>query len=171
MPRAQLLRTPRALALALTALAAATLSACGPERLEKTELDIAEAITEAVARGDTATLWFFIEVPFAYERMYIAAPRTSPEEIRAAFNSDAWIPEMTRGIESADHFHLLLFETRGQLVPAALLRNVADIDPALTGRVYGPDEARFSVRPGRDGGAPMLTALRTPAASEAPASE
>jgi hypothetical protein len=140
-------------------LLALSLSGCGPDRLEKTERDIAKAVTEAVARGDTATLWFFIEVPFAYERMYIAAPRTSPEEIRAAFNSAVWIPEMSRGIESADHFHLLLFETRGQLIPAALLRKVADIDSALTGRIYGPNEARFSVRPGSNGMPPKLTAL------------
>lgn len=155
----------------LLPLLALALAACGPERLEKTELDLQKAVAEAVTRGDTATLWLFIEVPFAYDRVYIAGPRTSPDQIRAAMNSDAWIPEMSRGIENADHFHLLLFETRGKLVPATLLRSVADFDPAVVGRMYGPDDARFSVRQVAGAAAPMLTALQAQPASATPSSE
>jgi len=147
------------------AVFAIILAACGPERLEKTEADLVEAVAEASARGDTATLWLYVEVPFAYDRVYIAGPRTPAAQIEAAMKSDAWIPEMTRGIENADHFHLLLFETRGKLVPATLLRSVADFDPALVGRVYGPEDARFRLRraSGTDAGAPILTALQPPA--------
>jgi hypothetical protein len=150
------------------ALIAIAVAACGPERLEKTEADLAAAVTEAVARGDTATLWLYIEVPFAFDSVYIAGPRTPAEQIQAAMgNTEEWIPELTRGVENHDHFHLLLFETRGMLVPATLLRSVADIDPALTGKMYGPEDARFRLRPAA-GGAPTLTALQAsadPAAS------
>lgn len=150
------------------AAALLALAACGPERLEKTEADLVEAVAEASARGDTATLWLYIEVPFAYDRVYIAGPRTPAAQIADAMKSDAWIPEMSRGIENADHFHLLLFETRGKLVPATLLKSVADFDPAIVGRMYGPDDARFSVRSVPGSAAPMLQALPTtqaPAAS------
>lgn len=146
---------------------AISVAACGPERLEKTEADLAAAVTAATTRGDTATLWLYTEVPFAYDRVYIAGPRTPAEQIEAAMASDAWSPEMTRGIEHADHFHLLLFETRGQLVPATLLKTVADIDPALTGKMYGPEDGRFRLRPAA-GGVPTLVALQPtadPAAS------
>lgn len=153
------------------ALLAISLAACGPERLEKTEADLAAAVAAATARGDTATLWLYVEVPFAYDRVYIAGPRTPAAQIEAAMRSDAWMPEMTRGIENADHFHLLLFETRGKLVPATLLKSVADIDPALTGRMYGPEDARFSVRSVPGSAAPMLTARPAPADPAAPAPE
>jgi hypothetical protein len=151
-------------------LLAPFLLACGPERLEKTEADLVDAITEAKARGDTATVWLYIEVPFAYDRVYIAGPRTPAAQIAEAMKSDAWMPEMTRGIENADHFHLLLFETRGKLVPATLLRSVADIDPALTGKMYGPEDARFRLRQAA-GGAPTLTALQASADPAASAPE
>ncbi|MBA3854046.1 MAG: hypothetical protein C0503_06495 [Gemmatimonas sp.] len=154
--------------LSLFALA---VTACGPERLEKTEADLVEAVAEASARGDTATLWLYIEVPFAYDRVYIAGPRTPAAQIEAAMKSDAWMPELTRGIENADHFHLLLFETRGKLIPATLLRSVADIDPALTGKMYGPEDARFSVRKAPGAAAPTLTALQATAAPAASAPE
>jgi len=155
------------------AVFAIILAACGPERLEKTEADLVEAVAEASARGDTATLWLYVEVPFAYDRVYIAGPRTPAAVIEAAMKSDAWIPEMTRGIENADHFHLLLFETRGKLVPATLLRSVADFDPALVGRVYGPEDARFRLRmaSGPGAGAPILTALQPTADPAASAPE
>ena len=65
----------RRIAAAVMALAT-LLGACGPERLEKTEADLAAAIAEAVARGDSATLRVFTEVPFAFDRLYIAGPRT-----------------------------------------------------------------------------------------------
>lgn len=142
---------------------------CGPERLEKTESDLVNAVREALTRGDTATVWFFLEVPFAYDRVYIAGPRTPAAQIEAAMKSEAWIPEMTRDIENQDHFHLLLFETRGELIPATLLRSVVDFDSALVGRVHGPD-VRFRLRKasGPGAGAPMLVALQetpTPATS------
>lgn len=143
----------------LLPLLALSVVACGPDRLAKTEADLVTAVSEALTRGDTATLWLYVEVPFAYDRVYIAGPRTPAEQIRAAFNSDDWFPDLTRGIEGAEHFHLLLFETRGKLVPATLLRSVADIDPALTGKMYGPNDARFSVRPVPGAAAPVLTAL------------
>jgi hypothetical protein len=136
---------------------------CGPERLEKTEADLAQAVTEVLTRGDTATLRLFIEVPFAYDRVYIAGPRTPAAQIEAAMKSEAWIPEMTRDIENQDHFHLLLFDVKGELIPATLLKRVADFDPSLVGRMYGPDDAWFSVRPGVTG-VPVLAALQpTPA--------
>ena len=150
----------RRVLLPLLALAGSlAVTACGPERLEKTEADLVAAVAEAKARGDTATLWLYIEVPFAYDRVYIAGPRTPAAQIAEAMKSDAWMPELTRGIENADHFHLLLFETRGKLVPATLLRSVADFDPAITGRMYGPEDARFRLQPAASGGAPMLVAL------------
>jgi len=69
------------------ALALFALAACGPERLEKTEADLAKAVTNAVSRGDTATLWLYIEVPFAYDRVYIAGPRTPAAQIQSAMNA------------------------------------------------------------------------------------
>lgn len=142
-------------------LVAGTSLGCMPDRLEKTEIDLRDAITEAVARGDTATVRLFIEVPFAFERLYIAGPRTSPAVIAEAMPSDAWVPAMSRGIENADHFHLLLFETRGKLVPATLPRTVAELDPALTGRMYGPETAWFRVTVPEGSAVPRLVALPT----------
>lgn len=164
-------RVWRGLSRMLPLCAVAVVAACGPDRLAKTEANLAQAVAEASTRGDTATLWLFVEVPFAYDRVYIAGPGTSAEQIRTAFNSDEWFPELTRGIEGADHFHLLLFETRGKLVPATLPRSVADIDPSLTGKMYGPNDARFSVRRLPDSAAPILTALPQPQASAESAPE
>lgn len=164
------LRGIRRTAACSAALALLTLSACGPERLEKTEADLAEAVTNAVSRGDTATLWLYIEVPFAYDRVYIAGPRTPAAQIQAAMGSEDWMPEFTRDIENQDHFHLLLFDVRGKLYPATLLKSVADFDPAVVGRMYGPEDARFSVRQAAGSSAPVLAALQpTPApAASAP---
>jgi hypothetical protein len=156
---------------AWVALLALSLAACGPQRLAKTEADLAAAVTAATARGDTATLRLYVEVPFAYDRVYIAGPRTPAAQIEAAMQHEDWTPEMTRGIETADDFHLLLFETRGTLVPARLPRSVADIDPALTGRMYGPEDARFSVRTVPGSAAPTLTALPAPAGQAASSPE
>lgn len=151
------------LARALVIPSLILLAACGPERLEKTEADLVQAVAEAVARGDTATLRLFIEVPFAYERVYIAGPRTPAAQIEAAMKVEEWIPEFTRDIENQDHFHLLLFDVKGTLVPATLLKSVADFDPGVVGRMYGPDDSWFSVRPGVTG-VPVLAALQpTPA--------
>lgn len=147
-----------------------SLAACGPERLEKTEADLVEAVAEAAARGDTATLWLYIEVPFAYDRVYIAGPRTPAAQIQEAMGSDAWIPELTRDIENQDHFHLLLFDVSGKLIPATLLKSVADFDGAVVGRMYGPNDARFSVRAGVTG-VPVLAALQPPQAPAASAPE
>lgn len=144
-------------------LFALLLLGCGPERLEKTEADLKQAVAEALTRGDTATVWFFLEVPFAYDRVYIAGPRTPAAQIEAAMKVEEWIPEFTRDIENQDHFHLLLFDVKGKLVPATLAKSVADFDPAIVGRMYGPDDSRFSVRPGVTG-VPVLAALQpTPA--------
>lgn len=41
------------------AFLAISVAACGPERLEKTEADLAAAVTAATTRGDTATLWLY----------------------------------------------------------------------------------------------------------------
>jgi len=72
------------------------------------------------------------------------------------------MPEFTRDIENQDHFHLLLFDIRGKLIPATLLKSVADFDPAIVGRMYGPEDARFSVRSLPGSAAPTLTALPAP---------
>ena len=139
--RQSLPRTGAALALALT-LSFAT--ACGPERLEKTEADLTAAIAAAAARGDTATVRLFIEVPFAFDRVYIAGPRTPAATLAAALG-DAWDPAYAREIETSDHFHLLVFDVGGKLYPAALPRRVAEIAPELTGRMYDPATAVFRV--------------------------
>lgn len=146
------------------------LSACGPQRLEKTEAKLVEAVAAAATRGDTATLWLFTSVPFAYDRVYIAGPRTPAAQIEAAMASDEWIPELTRDIENQDHFFLLLFDVNGRMVPATLLKSVADFDPSIVGRMYGPNDARFSVRPGVTG-VPVLAALQLPQAPVASAPE
>lgn len=155
----------------LLGAAALLLSACGPQRLEKTEQDLRKAVAQALTRGDTATIRVFIEVPFAFERLYIAAPGTPEPQIAAALRSEEWLPEMSRQIESSEHFHLLVFETRGQLIPAALPKSVADIAPELTGRMYGPTDAVFSVRVTPDAAVPILTALPSQSASAASAPE
>lgn len=151
-------------------LLAPAILACGPERLEKTEADLKKAIAEAQTRGDTATLWLYTELPFSYDRVYIAGPRTPAAQIQAAMNTEDWMPEFTRDIENQDHFHLLLFDVRGKLVPATLLRSVADFDPSVVGRVYGPEDARFRLRrvPGQAG--VVLGALQEtpPSAASAP---
>ncbi len=126
------------------ALALSLAWACGPERLERTESDLRAAIAGAVERGDTATLRVFTEVPFAFDRLYIAAPRSSADTLARAIG-DGWRPEFSRGIESDDRFHLLVFVVRDQIIPAALPRSVAEVAPELTGRQYGPDSAVFRV--------------------------
>lgn len=150
--------------LAIVMLAALSLAACGPERLEKTEADLAAAISAAVARGDTATLRLFTEVPFAFDHFYLAAPGTSEATIGAALQNAEWTPEMSRGIETATDFHLIVFDTRGTLVPAKLPKSVADVAPELTGRLWGPEDGIFSVRR-TESGATMLTARPVPQAS------
>ncbi len=134
------------------------LAACLPDRLEKTETDLQAAISEALTRGDTATVRLFLEVPFAFDRLYIAGPRTPERAIADAFKSDEWVPEMSRQIESSDHFHLLVFETRGKLVPAALPKRVAELAPELIGRMYTPDDAVFRVSRPAGAAVPLLSA-------------
>ncbi len=134
------------------------LTGCLPDRLEKTETDLQAAIAEALTRGDTATVRLFIEVPFAFDRVYIAGPRTPERTIADALRSDEWVPEMSRQIESSDHFHLLVFETRGKLVPAALPKRIAEIAPDLIGRMYTPDDAVFRVSQPAGAAVPLLSA-------------
>jgi hypothetical protein len=155
----------------LLAAGALVLGACTPKRTVKTEQNLEKAVAAALTRGDTATIRMFIEVPFAFSRLYIAGPGTPEPVIAAALQSAAWLPEFSRQIESAEHFHLLVFETRGTLVPAVLPKSVADIAPELTGRIYGPNDAVFSVRRPADAAAPILAALPSPPASEASARE
>lgn len=145
--------------------AALALTGCGPQQMEKTEADIATAVAEALTRGDTATVRLFIEVPFAFDSFYVAAPGTTGATIATALRTEKWIPEMSRGIETATDFHLIVFETnKGKLIPARLPKSVADIAPELTGRLWGPDNAIFSVRRS-ESGVPMLTARPAPGAS------
>ncbi len=145
-----------------------TIAACGPERLEKTELDLTAAVAAAEARGDTATLRLFVEVPFAFDRVYIAGPRTPEPTIAAAFRSEAWQPEFSRQIEVSDHFTLFVFETRGRLVPAAIPHRVLAVDSTLTGRMYGPETAVFRLQRRPGASAPSLLPL-APVADQAPA--
>lgn len=155
--------TRRAL-MAVLLLAVTGLTACGPERLEKTEADLAAAVAAALTRGDTGTVRLFTEVPFAFDHFYFAAPGTSAATIGAALQNSEWTPEMSRGIESATDFHLIVFDTRGTLVPAKLPKSVADVAPELTGRLWGPEDGIFSVRRS-ESGAPMLTARPAPPVS------
>ena len=72
---------PLALAIALSV-------GCGPERLEKAESDLAASIVATEARGDTVTLNLFTVVPFAYDRVYIAGPRTPADTLAAVIGGD-----------------------------------------------------------------------------------
>lgn len=144
-------RAARAAALVLVALVAA----CGPERLEKTELDLRTAIADAELRGDTATLRLFVEMPFAFDRLHIAGPRTSADSL-AKVMGDAWPPEFSRGLEHDDRFHLFVFLVRDQWVPATLPRAVAEVAPELRGRIYGPEMAVFRVVRGPGEAVPSL---------------
>lgn len=137
-------------------------SACLPNRLEKTESDLQEAIVEAVTRGDTATLRLFIEVPFAFDRLYIAGPRAK-ESTLAAIMGEEWLPEMSRQIETSDHFYLMIFETRGKIVPAALTMKTVRIDSTLLNRQYTPDNAVFRVERSPADSIPTLRPLMSPA--------
>ncbi|MBK7906984.1 MAG: hypothetical protein IPJ78_10545 [Gemmatimonadetes bacterium] len=138
-----------ALALALGAVA------CGPERLERTESDLRTAIAAAVGRGDTATIRLFTEVPFAFDAVFIAGPRTPADSLARVMGS-AWEPRFSRGLETDDRFHLLVFVVRNQLVPATLPRSVAEIAPELTGRLYAPETAVFRVRQAPGAAVPSL---------------
>lgn len=131
------------------------LAACGPERLERTERDLRTAIAAAEQRGDTATLRLFTEVPFAFDKLYIAGPRT-PADSLAKVMGAAWPPEFSRGLERDDRFHLFVFLVRDQWVPATLPRTVAEVAPELTGRIYGPETAVFRVVRGPGAAAPSL---------------
>ncbi|MCC7004220.1 MAG: hypothetical protein IT357_18850 [Gemmatimonadaceae bacterium] len=137
-------------------------SACLPNRLEKTESDLKAAIAEAVTRGDTATLRLFIEVPFAFDRLYIAGPRAK-ESTLAAIMGEEWLPEMSRQIETSDHFYLMIFETRGKIVPAALTMKTVRIDSTLLNRQYTPDNAVFRVEQTSGDPIPTLRPLTSPA--------
>jgi hypothetical protein len=136
-------------------------SACLPNRLEKTESDLKAAIAEAVTRGDTATLRLFIEVPFAFDRLYIAGPRAK-ESTLAAIMGEEWLPEMSRQIETSDHFYLMIFETRGKIVPAALTMKTVRIDSTLLNRQYTPDNAVFRVERSSADSIPTLRPLTSP---------
>lgn len=137
-------------------------SACLPNRLEKTESDLKSAIADAVIRGDTATLRLFIEVPFAFDRLYIAGPRAK-ESTLAAIMGEEWLPEMSRQIETSDHFYLMIFETRGKIVPAALTMKTVRIDSTLLNRQYTPDNAVFRVEQSSGDPIPTLRPLTSPA--------
>lgn len=136
-------------------------SACLPNRLEKTESDLKSAIADAVTRGDTATLRLFIEVPFAFDRLYIAGPRAK-ESTLAAIMGEEWLPEMSRQIETSDHFYLMIFETRGKIVPAALTMKTVRIDSTLLNRQYTPDNAVFRVEQSSGDSIPTLRPLTSP---------
>jgi len=151
----------RSPALALSAVALCLSAACLPNRLEKTESDLRDAIAAALARGDTATLRVFIEVPFAFDRLYIAGPRAQ-ESTLAAIMGDAWLPEMSRRIETSDHFYLMVFETRGKIIPAALTLRTARIDSSLLNRQYTPDNAVFRVERAPGDSVPTLRPLERP---------
>jgi hypothetical protein len=144
----------RALALAALSLALGA-AGCGPQRLERTESDLRTAIANAVQRGDTATLRLFTEVPFAFDAVYIAGPRTPADSLARVMGS-AWQPEFSRGLETDDRFHLLVFVVRDQLVPATLPRSVAEIAPEVTGRLYGPETAVFRVQQAPGAAVPSL---------------
>jgi hypothetical protein len=146
------LRRAACVAASLLVLGAA---ACGPERLEKTENDLRDAIVAAEQRGDTATLRLFTEVPFAFDRLYIAGPRTSADSLAKVMGSD-WPPEFSRGLENDDRFHLFVFLVQDQWVPATLPRTVAEVAPELTGRIYGPETAVFRVSRSPGAAAPTL---------------
>jgi len=134
---------PNPLRIGLT-LGLTLLAACGPDRLDKTEADLPLAVAAAVARGDTATLRLQLEVPFDLESLYVVAPRTPRDTMRWKFGED-WLPEMSRGIEDSDAFHLMVFVTNGEMVPAVLPRTVADVAPELTGRWFETGTAVFRV--------------------------
>ena len=148
-PNSRRAMTRVALSLALGAVA------CGPERLERTESDLGTAIAAAVGRGDTATIRLFTEVPFAFDAVFIAGPRTPADSLARVMGS-AWEPEFSRGLETDDRFHLFVFVVRDQLVPATLPRSVAEIAPELTGRLYGPETAVFRVRQAPGAAVPSL---------------
>jgi hypothetical protein len=148
-PNSRRAMTRVALSLALGAVA------CGPERLERTESDLRTAIAAAVGRGDTATIRLFTEVPFAFDAVFIAGPRTPADSLASVMGS-AWEPEFSRGLETDDRFHLFVFVVRDQLVPATLPRSVAEIAPELTGRLYGPETAVFRVRQAPGAAVPSL---------------
>ena len=148
-PNSRRAMTRVALALALGAVA------CGPERLERTESDLRTAIAAAVGRGDTATIRLFTELPFAFDAVFIAGPRTPADSLARVMGS-AWEPEFSRGLETDDRFHLFVFVVRDQLVPATLPRSVAEIAPELTGRLYGPETAVFRVRQAPGAAVPSL---------------
>ena len=150
--------------LTMLLLALFTLGGCGPKRLEKTEADLAAAVAAALTRGDTATVRLFTEVPFAFDHFYLAAPGTSEATISAALQNVEWTPQMARGIETATDFHLIVFDTRGTLIAAKLPKSVAEVAPELTGRLWGPEDAIFSVRRS-ESGVPMLTARPAPPVS------
>ncbi len=122
----------RGLGLALRLCVLPLLAACGPQRLEKAEQDLRAAIAEAGARGDTATVRLFIEVPFAFDSVHVAAPG------------------------AGDDSHVFTFDVRGELYPVRLPRSVADVAPELTGRVYGPDSAVFRVSRAAGSAVPVL---------------
>jgi len=147
-----LLRRAAHAAASLLVLGAA---ACGPQRLEKTENDLRSAIAAAEQRGDTATLRLIIEVPFAFDRLYIAGPRTSADSLTKVMGPD-WPPEFSRGLEDDDRFHLFVFLVRDQWVPATLPRTVAEVAPELTGRIFGPETAVFRVKRVPGAAAPTL---------------
>lgn len=133
-------------------------ASCGPERLEKTELDLRTAIAAAESRGDTATLRLFIEVPFAFDSVYIVGPRTPADSLAARMGA-GWMPEYSRGIESDDRFHLFVFRVKDLIIPATLPRESAAVAPELTGRMYGPESAVFRVRRAPGAAAPALLPL------------
>jgi hypothetical protein len=90
------LRGPRSRPAALVGLLLLPLlgGACGPQRLEKTELDLRSAIAAAEGRGDTATLRLFLEVPFAFDSVYIVRPYMPADSLAMRMGA-GWMPELT----------------------------------------------------------------------------
>ena len=76
---------------------------------------------------------------------------------------EEWLPEMSRQIETSDHFYLMIFETRGKIVPAALTMKTVRIDSTLLNRQYTPENAVFRVERSPADSIPTLRPLTSPA--------
>lgn len=91
-------------------------------------------------------------VPFRWERLYLV-PAAGPSAAVRDSLGPGWATLAAGAPTDRPGAPLLLFLAGGEVVAAgALPPAAAGLDPALLGRGYAPDEARFRMR--RDSGAP-----------------
>ena len=107
---------------------------------------VGQLVQERATRADSGTRLDLADLaPFRWEAVHVLAPGTPADSVRARIGAP--LPGDDRlGAAVADSLTLLVFTSGPDVLAATLIpRGRIDVEPAATGRRYGPTEARFRV--------------------------